>query len=283
MKAREKPRMKGREWIIVSRRTRGPAWAAVSSSKETPVMKVMYEGTSGSTQGETKETSPAKNAARRDTSLTGHSNTGALRREERLNRLLEGLLLHASHEFLHDPPLPVQHEGRGNSDDAPEPARRVRVGEKHGIVHVELLGKGLHRGGSLRVEGESDHQEALVAVFRLEPHEVGHLGPARPAPGVPEVQAHDLAREIGQLGLLPRKVHQLEIRGLRSDLARVGWNGGAALFGRAPRAAEREEGRHDQGRGSPGWGRSSRGTGSIFSTRKWGFAAGSRPPPCAWF
>src|SRR5438034_7222496 len=87
MKTREKPRMKASEWIIVSRRTRGPAWAAVSSSKETPVMKVMYEGTSGSTQGETKETSPAKNAARRDTSLTWDSNTGALRdrKSTRLN------------------------------------------------------------------------------------------------------------------------------------------------------------------------------------------------------
>ena len=59
--------MKASEWMIVRRRTRGAALAEVSSSKETPVMKVMYEGTSGRTQGETKETSPAKKAARRET------------------------------------------------------------------------------------------------------------------------------------------------------------------------------------------------------------------------
>src|SRR5437867_8424058 len=52
----EKPRMKAREWMIVRRRTRGAALAEVSSSNETPVMKVTYEGTSGSTHGEMNET-----------------------------------------------------------------------------------------------------------------------------------------------------------------------------------------------------------------------------------
>jgi hypothetical protein len=38
-------------------------WASVSCSIDSPVMYEMYEGTSGSTHGETNESSPAENAA----------------------------------------------------------------------------------------------------------------------------------------------------------------------------------------------------------------------------
>ncbi len=120
--------MKASEWMIVRRRTRGPALAAVSSSKETPVMNVTYEGTRGRTQGEMKETSPATKAARRETWLTWVSNTGVLRREEGLNRLLESLEVGHPEELLRDPSLAVQHEAGGNSDDAAVHLGGARVG-----------------------------------------------------------------------------------------------------------------------------------------------------------
>src|SRR5438105_4890448 len=181
MKTSEKPRMKASEWMIVSRRTRGPALPAVSSSNETPVMKVTYEGTSGSTQGEMKETTPARKAARSETWFTCDSNTRRLAREQRLDRLLEGLRGHDADELLHDPSLAVQDEGRGDPDHAPVETRGVVGRQQHRIVDVVLRGEGPDRALPVRIQRETDDRQTLVPVLVLELHELRNLHAAGPA------------------------------------------------------------------------------------------------------
>src|SRR6266850_1222916 len=129
------PRMPSGFVVSCFFRSREPALAAVSSSKETPVMNVTYEGTRGRTQGEMKETSPATKAARRETWFTWVSNTGVLRREEGLNRLLESLEVGHSEELLRDPSLAVHHEAGGNFGPAGSAPRGPEV-QDHDLAFV---------------------------------------------------------------------------------------------------------------------------------------------------
>ena len=56
------------ELTIMTPRTRARSVSLVSSSRLRPVMYVTYEGTNGSTQGETNESNPAANAMKREMS-----------------------------------------------------------------------------------------------------------------------------------------------------------------------------------------------------------------------
>src|SRR5438067_4832573 len=241
MKTSEKPRMKASEWMIVRRRTRGTALSDVSSSNETPVMKVMYEGTSGSTQGEMKETTPARKAARSETWLTCDSNTERSAREQRLDRLLEGLRRQDAQELLHDPSLTIQDEGRGDCVHAAVETRGAVIREQHRVVDVVLPGKGRHHALAVRVQRQAHDRETLVLVLALEPHEFRNLRAAGPAPGRPEVQDHHLALEVGEADLLPGEIGQLEVRRVRSDLAGIGHGLSLALFRFRVRAAEGQQ------------------------------------------
>ena len=70
MKIREKPAINANELVMVRKRIRLLSDPSFRSSKETPVIKVMYDGTRGSTQGERNESTPARKAREKDTSFT---------------------------------------------------------------------------------------------------------------------------------------------------------------------------------------------------------------------
>src|SRR3954470_6273554 len=175
MKTIENPKMKASEWMIVRRRTRGAALSAVSSSNETPVMKVTYEGTSGSTQGEMKETTPARKAARSETWLTCDSNTKDSAREQGLDRLLESLRGHDAEELLHHPPLAIHDEGRRDPAHAAVGAGRLVVRQQHGVVDAVFPGEGSDHARAVRIQRETHDLKALVLVLVLELHELRNL------------------------------------------------------------------------------------------------------------
>ena len=63
MNTAEKPAMNKRAFTTIAVLNRDLAVASVSCSIDNPVMYEMYEGTKGSTHGDTNESSPAENAA----------------------------------------------------------------------------------------------------------------------------------------------------------------------------------------------------------------------------
>ncbi len=69
MKISENPDMKARELVMVRYRIFLLSVPSFRSSNEMPVIKDTYEGTRGSTQGERKENTPAKNARGKETSF----------------------------------------------------------------------------------------------------------------------------------------------------------------------------------------------------------------------
>jgi hypothetical protein len=60
MNIAEKPKMKAREFVSVRNRIRVLSPLPVRSSNEMPVINETYEGTSGSTQGERNDSTPAR-------------------------------------------------------------------------------------------------------------------------------------------------------------------------------------------------------------------------------
>jgi hypothetical protein len=72
MKTAEKPKMNARELVIVRKRILVLSEPAVSSSNEMPVIKETYDGTSGSTHGERKDSTPARKETEYDTSFIAH-------------------------------------------------------------------------------------------------------------------------------------------------------------------------------------------------------------------
>ena len=67
MNITENPRMKKIELLTTVLMREEFSLSACSCSSEIPEMIEMYPGTSGSTQGERKDTTPAANAAKTDT------------------------------------------------------------------------------------------------------------------------------------------------------------------------------------------------------------------------
>jgi hypothetical protein len=63
MNTAEKPAMNKRAFPIIAVLNRDLTLASVSCSIDNPVMYEMYEGTNGSTHGDTNESRPAENAA----------------------------------------------------------------------------------------------------------------------------------------------------------------------------------------------------------------------------
>ncbi len=63
--------MKKRELINAARLADLLGLSPVNSLSDTPAMKEIYAGTRGKTQGEAKETSPARKAAKTETVLSG--------------------------------------------------------------------------------------------------------------------------------------------------------------------------------------------------------------------
>src|SRR3990172_7334117 len=101
---------------------------------------------SGSTQGETNDATPARNAAISETWLTWVSNTrGSARRgEERLDRGLPDPGIGVAHELLHDPPLAVEHERGGDAHDSPVRPGHILVPDQHRVVDLVLVGERAH-------------------------------------------------------------------------------------------------------------------------------------------
>lgn len=69
----ENPRMNAMEFVMVRKRILFRSLLLVRSSKEIPVIKEMYDGTSGRTHGERNERIPAKKASGKETSLIQNS------------------------------------------------------------------------------------------------------------------------------------------------------------------------------------------------------------------
>lgn len=65
----ENPRMKATEFVMVRNRILFRSVLLVRSSNDIPVMKEMYDGTRGRTHGERNESTPARKASGKETSL----------------------------------------------------------------------------------------------------------------------------------------------------------------------------------------------------------------------
>ena len=91
------------------------------------------------------------------------------------------------------------------------------------VIDLVVGGKPRHvRTGIVLGEHTDDHDLILVLILQLD--EIGNLGTARRAPGGPEVENHDLSREVlgrdrlaverrhREIGNLPRVLHEADAR-----------------------------------------------------------------------
>lgn len=77
------------------------------------------------------------------------------------------------------------------------PPRRIGVGDENRIVDLVFGDELLHQA-EIFIQRDAGDLKPFLLVFPPERDQIRHFGPARDAPGGPEVQDHDLASQIRQ-------------------------------------------------------------------------------------
>src|SRR5215510_10842691 len=212
MNTAEKPAMNKSALAMMAFLNLDRSVGSVSCSTDNPVMYEIYEGTSGSTQGDTNESKPAENAA--ITEICGRDCIMRLRLHQELNQLmrLRRAPVACPEDLLPDDPVTVHHERhRQRARTIGQPHSKIGIVQNRKRQADFSLKRTGHRG-ALRISGHSENLKILPRKCVVELLHRWHFNAAGPAPCRPKIHQDNLPKEIRQRDNFSIEIPQLKIR-----------------------------------------------------------------------